>query len=94
MNHRPIEHELTRFIQNFNETIKQWIGVFGYSDVPEQTLEQTPSTVYTKYVYGDNVVGIYGTGIGHTVPVMGDQDMAWFGISDTTTAAQRKFRAF
>ncbi|POS78210.1 PHB depolymerase family esterase [Diaporthe helianthi] len=66
---------------NFNETIKQWTGVFGYSDVPEQTLEQTPSAAYTKYVYGENVVGIYGTGIGHTVPVMGDQDMAWFGIS-------------
>ncbi|KAJ0122564.1 carbohydrate esterase family 1 protein [Diaporthe amygdali] len=80
--------------QNFNETIKQWTGVFGYSDIPEQTLEQTPSAAYTKYVYGDNVVGIYGTGIGHTVPVMGDEDMAWFGISNTTAASKRKFRVF
>lgn len=67
--------------QNFNETIKQWTGVFNYSTTPEQTLTATPSSAYTKYVYGDDVVGIYGTGIGHTVPVMGDQDMAWFGIS-------------
>lgn len=37
--------------------------------------------MYTKYVYGPELVGIYGEGIGHTVPVMGDQDMAWFGFT-------------
>lgn len=67
--------------QNFNETIKQWTGVFGYSLTPAETLLATPSAAYTKYVYGDSVAGIFGDGIGHTVPVMGDQDMAWFGIS-------------
>jgi acetylxylan esterase len=72
--------------QNFNETLKQWSGVFGYTyGSPAQTLAQTPSSAYTKYVYGSNLVGIYGTGIGHTVPVMGDLDMAWFGISGSTT---------
>ncbi|KAL1840374.1 hypothetical protein VTK73DRAFT_3778 [Phialemonium thermophilum] len=73
--------DTTLLPQNFNETIKQWCGVFGYqSTAPQQTLAHTPSQAYTKYVYGPNLVGIYGTGIGHTVPVMGDQDMAWFGI--------------
>lgn len=73
--------DTTLYPPNFNETIKQWTGVFNYSETPQQTLTQTPSSAYTKYVYGDNVVGIYGQGIGHTVPVMGDQDMAWFGIA-------------
>lgn len=75
------ESELTWYMQNFNETIKQWTGVFNYSETPQQTLTQTPSSAYTKYVYGDNVVGIFGQGVGHTVPIMGDQDMAWFGIA-------------
>lgn len=73
---------LTHGSQNFNETIKQWTGVFNYSLSPVQTLSSTPSSAYTKTVYGTgDVVGIYGQGIGHTVPIMGDQDLAWFGIS-------------
>lgn len=67
--------------QNFNETLKQWTGIFNYTFTPTQVLAETPSAAYTKYIYGDNVVGIFGEGIGHTVPVMGDQDLAWFGIS-------------
>jgi len=39
--------------------------------------------VYTEYVYGENLVGIYGTGVGHTPPVNGPQDLAWFGIAGT-----------
>ncbi|KAK3335926.1 Alpha/Beta hydrolase protein [Cercophora scortea] len=81
--------DTTLYPQNFNETLKQWSGVFGYTyGSPQQTLAQTPSAAYTKYVYGPNLVGYYGTGVGHSVPVMGDLDLAWFGItgsSSTTT---------
>ncbi|KAJ4397719.1 hypothetical protein N0V93_001954 [Gnomoniopsis smithogilvyi] len=73
--------DTTLYPANFNETIKQWTGVFNYSATPAQTQTGTPSSAYTKYTYGDNVVGIFGQGIGHTVPVMGDQDLAWFGIA-------------
>ncbi|PSR97253.1 carbohydrate esterase family 1 protein [Coniella lustricola] len=67
---------------NFNETIKQWTGVFNMSVSPVSTQTGTPSSVYTKTTYGNgSVVGIYGQGIGHTVPIMGDQDLAWFGIA-------------
>ncbi|KAH8678318.1 Alpha/Beta hydrolase protein [Xylariales sp. PMI_506] len=74
--------------ENFNETIKQWTGVFGYSLTPQQTLSGNPSSAYTKYIYGDNLQGIYGTGIGHTVPVMGDEDMKWFGYEVSDIAFQ------
>ncbi|KAK3936170.1 putative acetylxylan esterase A [Diplogelasinospora grovesii] len=78
--------DTTLYPQNFNETMKQWSGVFGYTyGSPQQTLAQTPSAAYTKYVYGPNLAGIYGTGIGHTVPVMGDQDLAWFGITGSSS---------
>lgn len=68
--------------QNFYETLKQWTGVFGYTYTPpEETLDNTPSSVYTEYIYGPDVVGILGAGVGHTVPVNGTEDMAWFGIA-------------
>lgn len=73
--------------QNFNETIKQWTGVFGYSLTPEQTLQGVPSSQYTKYIYGPSVVGVYGTGVGHTVPVMGNEDLAWFGITGGSSSS-------
>ncbi|KAL0767917.1 hypothetical protein CaCOL14_008892 [Colletotrichum acutatum] len=73
--------DTTLYPQNWNETIKQWTGVFGYSLTPQQTLPGTPSGQYTKYVYGPNLEGIYGTGVGHSVPVMGAEDLKWFGIT-------------
>ncbi|KAK3694494.1 Alpha/Beta hydrolase protein [Podospora appendiculata] len=78
--------DTTLYPQNFNETLKQWSGVLGYTyGSPQQTLAQTPSAAYTKYVYGPNLVGYYGTGIGHSVPVMGDLDLAWFGITGSSS---------
>jgi len=70
--------DTTLYPQNWNETIKQWTGVFGYSATAQQTLAGSPSRAYTKYIYGPKVQGIYGTGIGHGVPVMGAEDMKWF----------------
>ncbi|TDZ27511.1 putative acetylxylan esterase A [Colletotrichum sidae] len=80
--------DTTLYPQNWNETIKQWTGVFGYSLTPQQTLPGTPSGQYTKYVYGPNLEGIYGAGVGHSVPVMGAEDLKWFGITGGSTQPQ------
>lgn len=66
---------------NYNETIKQWTGVFGYNQRPQQVMPNTPHPGYTTEIYGPNVQGIYAAGVGHTVPVQGDQDMKWFGLA-------------
>jgi acetylxylan esterase len=73
--------DTTLYPQNFNETMKEWSGVFGYSSTPSQTLANTPQQSYTKYVYGPSVTGIYATGVGHTVPVRENDDLAFFGIT-------------
>lgn len=80
--------------QNFNETMKQWAGVHNYVyGAPRQTLQNNPSSGYTRYVYGPYLEGIYNPQVGHSVPVNGEVDMAWFGLSKrtpggpTTTAA-------
>ncbi|EGS18918.1 putative cellulose binding protein [Thermochaetoides thermophila DSM 1495] len=85
--------DTTIYPQNFNETMKQWCGVFGYTyGSPQQTLANTPSAGYTKYVYGENLVGIYGSGVTHNIPVNGENDLNWFdgikgGSSTPTTTA-------
>jgi len=66
---------------NYNETIKQWTGVFGYNMPAQQVLPNTPQPRYTTEIYGPNVQGIYAQGVGHTVPIQGTQDMKWFGIA-------------
>jgi len=64
---------------NYNETIKEWSGIFGYSS-PTQVLPSTPRSGFTKYVYGPDLQGIWASNNGHDVPVFGDDDMKWYGI--------------
>ncbi|KAK1829906.1 Alpha/Beta hydrolase protein [Podospora conica] len=80
--------------QNFNETMKQWAGVLGHTyGAPRETLAGVPRAGYTKYVYGDDLVGVYGAGVTHDIPIDGAADMEWFGITGggggavTTTAS-------
>jgi len=73
--------DTTLYPQNYNETIKQWTGVFGYNLKPQQVLPNTPQPRYTKEIFGPNVQGIYAQGVGHTVPVQGNEDLKWFGLA-------------
>ncbi|OIW23920.1 carbohydrate esterase family 1 protein [Coniochaeta ligniaria NRRL 30616] len=74
--------DTTLYPENYNETIKEWSGVFGYdSTAPVETVPGTPEAAYTKYVYGPELTGYYAIGVGHTVPVHADLDLAWFGIT-------------
>ncbi|KAK4167237.1 Alpha/Beta hydrolase protein [Cladorrhinum sp. PSN259] len=68
--------------QNFQETLKQWAGIFGYTyGSPAQTLSNNPASPFTKYVYGDNLVGVYGAGITHNIAMNAAHDLEWFGIT-------------
>ena len=67
--------------QNYQETMKEWAGVFGYNyDKPQSTTPNSPQTGYTKTVYGPAVQGIYAANVGHTVPIRGADDMKFFGF--------------
>ena len=68
--------------QNYQETMKQWAGVFGYNyDKPESTKANDPQSSYTRTIYGPMVQGIYAQGVGHTVPIRGADDMKFFGYA-------------
>ncbi|KAF2452273.1 acetylxylan esteras-like protein 1 precursor [Lineolata rhizophorae] len=67
---------------NYDETMKQWADVLGYEyGSPEATEQNTPQNGYTTTVYGPKLEGIYAQGVGHTVPIRGDDDMRWFGLA-------------
>ncbi|KAK8851985.1 Alpha/Beta hydrolase protein [Apiospora arundinis] len=66
---------------NYNETIKQWSGVFGLdADKPTSTQANYPLQGYTTTTWSAQLQGIYALGVGHTVPIRGDDDMAFFGL--------------
>jgi len=66
---------------NYNETIKQWCGVFGYDYTkPDATQANSPQSRYTTYTWGDHLVGVYAQGVGHTVPIRGSDDMKFFSL--------------
>jgi acetylxylan esterase len=68
--------------QNYQETMKQWAGVFGYNyDKPQSVQQNNPQSGYTKTTYGPSVEGIYATNVGHSVPMRGADDMKFFGFA-------------
>ncbi|KAJ7362695.1 carbohydrate esterase family 1 and carbohydrate-binding module family 1 protein [Mycena albidolilacea] len=73
--------DTTLFPSNLNEEIKEWSGIFGYNaTAPTQVLQNTPLSGYIKSIYGPNLQGISAQGVGHTVPIQGNEDMKWFGF--------------
>ncbi|KAJ6524329.1 Alpha/Beta hydrolase protein [Mycena capillaripes] len=73
--------DTTLFPENLGEEVKEWAGIFGYNAAaPTQVLQNTPLSGYTKSIYGPNLQGISAAGVGHTVPIQGNEDMKWFGF--------------
>ncbi|GME43234.1 Esterase PHB depolymerase [Neofusicoccum parvum] len=74
--------DTTLYPQNYNETMKQWAGVFGYDYAsPASVSQNDPLSGYTRTTWGPKVQGIYAVGVGHTVPIRGADDMKWFGFA-------------
>ncbi|PVI03040.1 carbohydrate esterase family 1 protein [Periconia macrospinosa] len=73
--------DTTLNIASFNESIKEWSGIFGYNGVATQTKPNDPGAKLTRYVFGDRLQGIWGHGIGHVVPTNETEALKWFGIT-------------
>jgi len=72
--------DATLNINSYNESIKEWSGVFGYTGQASATWNNNPGARLTKYVYGDRLQGIWGHGIGHVVPTNETEALQWFDI--------------
>ncbi|KAE8329211.1 putative acetylxylan esterase A [Aspergillus sergii] len=75
--------DTTLYPQNYEETCKQWAGVFGYDyDAPESTESNTPEANWSRTTWGPNLQGILAGGVGHNIQIHGDEDMKWFGFTN------------
>jgi acetylxylan esterase len=65
--------------QNYQETVKEWTGVFGYDATkPAKSQNNFPLNGYKTDTWGvstanplGTVQGIYAQNVGHTVPIQG-----------------------
>jgi acetylxylan esterase len=65
--------------QNYQETVKEWTGVFGYDATkPAKSQQNFPLNGYKTDTWGvstanplGTVQGIYAQNVGHTVPIQG-----------------------
>lgn len=68
--------------QNFYETCKQWVGIFGYDyENPQETQSDTPVAGWDKTIWGEKVQGILAAGVGHNIQIQGEEDLKWFGFT-------------
>ncbi|KAF8647075.1 hypothetical protein AX16_006910 [Volvariella volvacea WC 439] len=78
--------------KNFNEAIKQWTNVFGYSTTPASTQPNNPLVNWTRYTYGPNFQAISAADRGHDLGLQESDALTWFGIiggsTPTTTTTQ------
>ncbi|KAL5360100.1 hypothetical protein BJX96DRAFT_184333 [Aspergillus floccosus] len=65
----------------FNTTLAAWASVLRYDTTPDELLANTPMRRWTTYVLGDKLEGIWAEGVGHPVPIQGDEDMKWWGFA-------------
>ncbi|KAF5385917.1 hypothetical protein D9615_002265 [Tricholomella constricta] len=74
---------------NFNEAIKQWTNVFGYSTTPTSTQQNSPLSGWSRYTYGPNFQAISAAGVPHNIPLQDTEVLKWFGIigGGSTTSA-------
>jgi hypothetical protein len=75
--------------QNYQETVKEWTGVFGFDAAkPAKSQANFPAQNYKTDTWGvttanplGTVQGIYVTGVGHTVPIQGYVGTTfWFNV--------------
>ncbi|KAH6657615.1 PHB depolymerase family esterase [Truncatella angustata] len=69
------------FYANLAEQLKEWSSLLNVTFTKNET--NTPQSGYTKITYGDGtkLVGFSAQGVGHTVPVHAQLDIAWFGLN-------------
>jgi acetylxylan esterase len=66
--------------KNFQQGINQWTNVFGYSTTPVQTIDNSPLTNWTRYIFGPKFQAISALGVDHNIPVQATDVLEWFGI--------------
>lgn len=72
--------------QNFEEEVKEWNAVFGYSQTPTSITLDTPVSNWTKSVYGPNdwFEAYSAGGVSHDIRNQEAVVMSWFDLTCTS----------
>ncbi|KAI2609519.1 carbohydrate esterase family 1 protein [Hypoxylon fragiforme] len=70
---------------NFEEEVKEWNAVFGFSETPTSTTLDTPVKGWTKSVYGDSdwFQAYSAAGVSHNIQNQEATAMEWFDLACT-----------
>lgn len=88
--HQPLFSDQTLSYNNFNEAVKEWTNVFGYSISGAPSVANSPKSGWTRTTYGPRFEAISAQGVGHDLPLQENDALAWFGLkggSSTTTSS-------
>ncbi|KAL5472057.1 hypothetical protein PMIN07_001190 [Paraphaeosphaeria minitans] len=66
--------------QNFEEEIKQWTSVFGYSPTRNETTQNTPLEGWTRYRYGPKFEAYSAAGVDHNIPNQDELVLEYFDL--------------
>ncbi|KAF5328599.1 hypothetical protein D9619_011594 [Psilocybe cf. subviscida] len=83
-------NDQTLSYNNFNEAVKEWTNVFGYSISGAPSVANSPKSGWTRTTYGPRFEAISAQGVGHDLPLQENDALAWFGLkggSSTTTSS-------
>ncbi|KAH6914435.1 acetyl xylan esterase [Coprinopsis sp. MPI-PUGE-AT-0042] len=73
--------DTTLSYNNHKEAIKQWTNVFGYSETPQSTQQNSPVSGMVRSIYGPNFQAITANNVGHDLPTQERDVLAWFCLS-------------
>jgi acetylxylan esterase len=76
--------DTTLYPQNLQEEIKEWTAVLGLPSSPIQTIQNTPLSGWTKYIYGSTFEAYSAAGVPHNIPTQENVVMAWFDLTCTS----------
>ncbi|KAI0404397.1 Alpha/Beta hydrolase protein [Xylaria palmicola] len=72
--------------RNFEEEVKEWNAVLGYSQTPTSSTANTPVANWTKYVYGNShwFEAYSAGGVTHNIQNQEAVVMSWFDLTCTS----------
>jgi acetylxylan esterase len=76
--------DTTLYPQNLQEKIKEWTAVLGLPSSLVQTIQTTPLSGWTDYVYGSTFEAYSAAEVTHNIPTQENTVMAWFDLTCTS----------
>lgn len=72
---------------NMEEQVKQWTNVFGYPISPVSVQYGSPTSAWTRRIYGERFQALTSTQYTHIFPIQSEDTVDWFGLKQNVPTA-------